>query len=100
MMLKDNPELILPKFLGGSYSHFDRIFLPNDNLVLSEVKLSNSGDLELVVKPVDGGQEQWIDWLKFKLPNENKKKILLDWLNARIGYTIDSIFKSEFSFEN
>jgi hypothetical protein len=32
--------------------------------------------------------------------NEHKKKILLDWLNERIGETIDSIFRSEFSFEN
>lgn len=100
MMLKDNQELILPNFSGGSYSHFDRIFLPHNKLILSEVKQSNSGDLELIVKPVDCGPEQWMDWLKFKLPNENKKKILLNWLIVRIGCTIDSIFKSEFSFEN
>ena len=100
MLLKDNPELNLPNFSGGSYSHFDRIYLPHNELVLSEVKISNSGDLELIVKPIDGGSEQWTDWLKFKSPNENKKKILLNWLNARIGDTIDSIFRSEFSFEN
>lgn len=47
MMLKDNPDLILPRFLGGSYSYFDRIFLHHNKLILSEIKLSNSGDLEL-----------------------------------------------------
>ena len=100
MMLKDNPELNLPRFSGGSYSHLDRIYLPHNEFVLSEVKLSNSGDLELIAKPIDGGPEQWIDGLKLKIPGENKKKILLDWFNARIGETVDSIFSSEFSFEN
>ena len=100
MMLKDNPELNLPNFTGGSYSHFDRIFLPYNELILSEVKLSNSGNLELIVKPIDGGQEQWTDWLKLKIHDENKIKILLDWFNKQIGKTIDFIYKSEFSFEN
>ena len=100
MMLKDNPDLILPRFSGGSYSHFDRIFLPHNKLILSEVKLSNSGDLELVAKPIGGGSEQWTDWLKLKKHDENKIKILFEWLNNQIGNTIDYIFKSEFSFKN
>jgi hypothetical protein len=100
MVLKDNPEIILPKFLGGSYSHFDRIFLPHNELILSEVKLSDSGNLELIVKPLDGGSEQWTDWLKFKKHDKNKTRILFAWLINQIGDTIDSIFRSEFSFEN
>ena len=99
-MLKDNPELNLPRFSGGSYSYLDRIYLPHNELVLSEVKISNSGDLELIVIPADGGPEQWRDWLKLKIPDENKIKTLLDWFNKQIGETIDSIFRSEFSFEN
>jgi len=78
MMLKDNPDLILPRFLGGSYSHFDRIFLPHNKLILSEIKLSNSGDLELVAKPIDGGSEQWTDWLKLKKHEKNKIRILFE----------------------
>ena len=50
--------------------------------------------------PADGGPEQLRDWLKLKIPDENKIKTLLDWFNKRIGETIDSIFRSEFSFEN
>ena len=61
MILKDNPDLILPKFSGGSYSHFDCIFLPHNKLIISKVKLSNSGDLELITRPIDGGSEQWTD---------------------------------------
>jgi hypothetical protein len=56
--------------------------------------------LELIVIPADGGHEQWIDWLKLKIPDENWIKTLLDWFNNRIGDVIDSILRSEFSFEN
>ena len=99
MMLKDNPEITLPQFRGGSYSHFDRVFLSHNKLVLSEVKLSNSGNLELVAKPDDGGHEQWPEQLKFVKDDENKKEFLKGWLKERIGKTIDSIYRSEFSFE-
>jgi len=71
MMLKYNLELNIPRFLGGSYNHFDRIYLPHNEIILSEAKISNSGDLELIVIPADGGHEQWIDWLKLKIPDEN-----------------------------
>jgi len=99
MMLKDNPEIKLPQFLGGSYSSLDRLYLPHNKLVLSEVKLSNSGDLELIAKPDNGGPEQWTDRLKLKKDDEHKKKFLWDWFNERIGKTIDSIYRSEFNFE-
>ena len=101
MKLKDNPDIKqIPRFSGGSYSHLDRLYLPHTEIFLSKVEISNAGDLELIAKPVDGGSEQWRDWLKLKRTDETKIKILLNWLNARIGDTIDSIFKSEFSFEN
>ena len=99
MMFKDNPELIMPIFRGGSYSLLDRIFLPHNQIKLKSVKIANSGDLELISIPTDGGHEQWIDWLKFKTPDESKRKFLLEWLNARIDKTIDLIYRSEFSFE-
>lgn len=101
MKLKDNPDIKqLPRFSGGSYSHLDRIFLSHNKLILSEVRLSNAGDLELVAKPLDGGSEQWRDWLKLKKHDKNKTKILFEWLTNQIGNTIDSIFRSEFSFKN
>jgi len=101
MMLKDNPEFKeLPRFSGGSYSYNDRIYLPHNEIYLSKVQISNAGDLELIVKPVNGGPEQWRDWLKLRKPDGNKTKFLLNWLNERIGETIDSIFRSEFSFED
>jgi len=100
-MLKDNPEFKkLPKFAGGSYAHSDRIYLTHNEIFLSKVEISNAGDLKLIARPIDGGPEQWRDWLKLKDPDENKIKILLYWLNNRIGETIDSIFRSEFSFED
>jgi hypothetical protein len=99
MMLKDNPEITLPQFSGGSYSGFDHIFLPHEKLILSEVKLSNSGNLELIAKPDDGAQEQWTGQLKFIKDDENKKEFLKDWLKERIGKTIYLIYRSEFSFE-
>ena len=98
MMLKNNPELIMPRFQGGSYSHYDRINLPHDEIKLKSVDITNSGDLELIAIPIDDGQEQWIDWIKFKTFNEEKSKFLFAWLKDRIGQTIDQILKSEFSF--
>ncbi len=101
MKLKDNPEFKqLPRFSGGSYSHLDRLYLPHTKIFLSKVEISGANDLILIAKPVDGGSEQWRDWLKLKRADETKIKILLDWLNERIGETIDSIFKSKFSFED
>jgi len=99
MMFKDNPELILPIFQGGSYSHYDRIFLPHNQLKLKSVKIANSGDLELIAVPTDNGHEQWTDRLKFKTQDESKRKFLLDWLNTKIGETIDAIYNSEFNFD-
>ncbi|GAF78806.1 unnamed protein product, partial [marine sediment metagenome] len=69
-------------------------------IFLSKVEISSAGDLELIAKPVDGGSEQWRDWLKLKRTDETKIKILLDWLNERIGESIDSIFRREFNFED
>lgn len=101
MKLKDNPDIKqLPRFSGGSYSHLDRLYLPHTEIFLSKVEISSAGDLELIAKPIDGGSEQWRDWLKLKRTDETKIKILLDWLNERIGETIDSIFRSEFNFED
>ena len=99
MMLKDNPEIILSQFDVSSYSGFDHTFLPHEKLILTEVKLSNSGNLELIAKPDDGGQEQWTGQLKFIKDDENKKEFLKGWLKEHIGKTIDSIYKSQFSFE-
>ena len=98
MILQNNPELIIPRFQGGSYSHYDRIFLPHDEIKLKSVSITNSGDLELLALPIDDGPEQWIDWIKFKTHDETKSKFLFEWLQNRIGQTIDRIFKSEFSF--
>ena len=101
MMLKDNPEITLPQFRdeAHSYSGLDRLYLPHEKLILSEVKLLNSGNLELIVKPDDGGREQWTGQIKFIKDDENKKEFLKGWLKERIGKTIYLIYRSEFSFE-
>ena len=101
MKLKDNQEIKqLPRFSGGSYSQNDRIYLQHNKIYLSEVKISNAGDLELTARPLDSGPEQWRDFLKLKKPNEKKVKILLNWLKDKIGENVDSVFNSEFSFED
>lgn len=98
MMLKDIPEIKLPQFKGGSYAGLDRLYLPHNMLILSKVKQLESGDLELTAGAKDG-HEQFKGRLRFKVDDEGKKKFLYEWLSARIGKTIDSIYRSEFSFE-
>lgn len=98
MMLKDIPEVELPQFKSGSFAGLDRLYLPHSEIVLSEVKQLESGDLELTAKAKDG-PEQFNGKLRFKLDDGSKKKFLYKWLSLRIGETIDSIYRSEFSFE-
>ena len=75
MKLKDNPDIKqLPRFSGGSYSHSDRISFPHGKIFLSGVKISNPGDLELTAKPIDGGSEQWKDWIKIRKSKEGKTR--------------------------
>ena len=49
--------------------------------------------------PTDNGPEQWRDLIKFKIPDEPKRKFLFEWLSERKDQTVDSIFRSEFNFK-
>lgn len=101
MMLRNNSEIEqLPKFQGGSYSGSDRIYLPHENIYLSSVEILNNGRLKLVARPVDGGAEQWTDFLKLGDPDPEKTEIIHNWLEEKVGDDIHSIFNSEFNFGN
>ena len=98
MLLKDNPDIELPAFLGGFFSGMDRLYISLNLLILKKVERLDNGDLELTARAKDG-HELREDVLRFKTEDSAKKEILCKWLNKRLGETIDFIYKSHFDFE-
>lgn len=80
-----------------SYRGTDRTQLPNEKLVLLKVELKLIG-IKLEANAKDG-LEQFSGILSLKPEFENMKKSVSKWLKDQIGRTIDSIYRSEFSFE-
>ena len=99
MMLKDNQSIELPKFLNTSFSGMD--ILPTgslNNLILEKVEETESSELKLTAR-IEGTQQQLSDSIKFLKEKRGLKDALYKWLSGQIGNTIDSIWRSEFSFE-
>jgi len=99
MMLKDNPNIKLPSFSGGSFRGMDthRTGALND-LILERIEEVEGGDLKLTAR-IEGTQQQLSDSIKFLEEKRGLKDALYKWLSGQIGKTIDSIYRSEFSFE-
>ena len=94
MRLEDIAEL--PQW-ACSYGGTDRIQLPNEKLVLLKVELKPIG-ISLEANAKDG-LEQFSGILSLKPEFGNMKNSVSKWLKDQIGKTIDSIYRSEFSFE-
>jgi len=98
-MLEDNPNIKLPRFVGGSFAGMD--ILPTgslNNLILERVEELESGDLRLTVR-IEGTEQKLSGSVKFLEEKLGLKDTLRRWLSSKIGKTIDSIYRSEFSFE-
>ncbi|HUV42369.1 MAG TPA: hypothetical protein VMY36_00465 [Patescibacteria group bacterium] len=99
MILKDNSNIKLPSFTGGSFTEMDihRTGALN-NLILEGIEKMENGDLKLVVR-TEKTQNKLSDSIKFLKEKRGLKNALHKWLSGQIGKTIDSIYRSEFSFE-
>lgn len=98
MMLENNPNIKLPSFLGGSFGGMDTHPTARNDLILEKVQKVESGDLELTVR-IKGTKQKLSDSIKFLKEKRGQKDTLYKWLSGQIGKTIDSIYRSEFSFE-
>ena len=98
MLLKDNPDIELPSFLGGFFSGMDRLYISHNLLILKKIEKQKNGDLELTAQAKDG-HELREGVLRFKTKDPGKKEILYKWFNKRLGETIDFIYRSNFDFE-
>jgi len=98
MLLKNNPDIELPAFLGGFFSGMDRLYIPHNLLILKKIEKQKNGDLELTAQAKDG-HELREGVLKFKTEDPDKKEILYKWLNKRLGETIDFIYRSQFDWD-
>jgi hypothetical protein len=88
----------LPQFIAWNFSGFEQQIVPtHDKLLLTKVEPLKSGTLKLTVKE-KGNDRQSSGNIRFKLDDVSKKEYLYKWLSSQIGETIDSIYKSEFSF--
>lgn len=98
MMLKDNPEIELPSFKGGSFGGMDQHLLP-DNLVLRAArKIENTNVLEITAQD-KGGPEIRKGKVELVKGSPVRIKILYQWLGKHIGETIDKIYRSQFDFD-
>ena len=99
MMLEEySSEIELPQFIAWNFSGFEQQIVPtHDNLLLIKVEPLMSGNLKLTVKEKSRDRQSSGN-MRFKLDDVSKKEYLYKWLSARIGETIDSIYRSEFSF--
>lgn len=98
MLLKDNPYIELPRFLGGFFSGMDRLYIPHNILILKRIEKQKNGDLDLTAQAKDGPEIRK-GTLRFKTEDKVKKEILYKWLEKRIGETIDFIYRSHFDFK-
>lgn len=99
MMLRDNPNIKLPSFSGGSFGGMNthRTGALND-LVLEKVEETESGDLRLSAR-IEGTEQKLSDSIKFLEEKRSLKDALYKWLTSQTEKTIDSIYRSEFNYE-
>ena len=91
------PAIEPPQFNAWSYSGLDQLVPTHDKLLLTKVEPLKSGTLKLTAKE-KGSDRQSSSNIRFKLDDVSKKEYLYKWFSAQIGETIDSIYRSEFSF--
>lgn len=69
-----------------------------NDLVLERVEELESGELKLTAQ-IEGTQQKLSDSIKFQEEKRGLKDALYKWLSGQRGKTVDSIYRSEFSFE-
>ena len=98
MTLKENTLFELPSLTGGSFSGLDRLEIPHSDLILREVlQREDTRDIELVCQAKDGPEEKR-GMVKFLVGDRSKKDILCNWFRQKVGYNIETIYGSNFSF--
>lgn len=99
MNLKDNPYFKLPQLMAGAFSGMDRLTIPYNLLILREVlQRDDNGNIELVCQAQDG-PEQKRGSIVFSSENRSKKNQLYLWLSQMVGNNIQTIYGSDFNFE-
>jgi len=98
-MLEGNPNIKLPRFVGGPFAGMDTHRTGDRNdLILEKVEELENGNLKLTVQ-IEGTQQRVSKTIRFLEEKRGLKDALHKWLSGQIGKTIESIYRSEFSFE-
>lgn len=100
MLLKDNKLFSLPRLMGGSFNGLDRLEISYNILILKQVlQREDNGNIELLCQAKDG-PEQKRGTIIFSSNDRSKKDILYRWFLQQIGKDIETIYNTDFSFEN
>lgn len=100
MLLKDNKLFELPQLLAGFFSGVDRLEIPYNILILKEVlQRKDNGDIELICQAKDGPEEKR-GGIRFSVDDRSKKDILYHWFKQLVGKDIETIYNSDFTFED
>lgn len=100
MKLTENRIFEMPQLTAGSFSGLDRLEIPYDILILKEVlQREDNGNIELKCQAKDGPEEKR-GWVHFIIDDRLRKDFLYGWLRKKISQSIETIYNSNFSFEN